>query len=123
MVFHSLWGWEKRYFALPGSFLNFPPRAPPGTAVPRTPAFQRNRAIEFSSRHARKEESGRGHPAPRKGTAAPLTPASGEHSIALLLRRQQRPAIRLTDREGNDSILNTVHFKRKGVSRETMGWR
>src|SRR5579885_498854 len=85
MVFHSLWGWEKRYFVLPGSFLNFPPRAPPGTAVPRTPAFQRNRAIEFSPRHARKEESGRGHPAPRKGAAAPLTPASGEHSIALPL--------------------------------------
>src|SRR5579875_2500380 len=87
MVFHSLWGWEKRYFVLPGSFLNFPPRAPPGTAVPRTPAFQRNRAIEFSPRHARKEESGRGHPAPRKGAAAPLTPASGEHYIALHPRR------------------------------------
>src|SRR5579883_2074685 len=45
--------------------------------------FPRSRAIECSPRHARKEEFGRGHPAPRKGAAAPLTPASGEHSIAL----------------------------------------
>src|SRR5579875_733393 len=35
---------------------------------------------------ARKEEFGQGHPAPRKGAAAPLTPASGEHYIALLIR-------------------------------------
>src|SRR5579875_1765145 len=45
--------------------------------------FSDHRAIEFSPRHARKEEFGRGHPAPRKGAAAPLTPASREHSIAL----------------------------------------
>src|SRR5579884_2339649 len=45
--------------------------------------FSDHRAIEFSPRPARKEEFGRGHPAPRKGAAAPLTPASGEHYIAL----------------------------------------
>jgi hypothetical protein len=37
----------------------------------------------FSPPAARKEEVKRGHPAPRKGAAAPLTPAFAEHEIAL----------------------------------------
>jgi hypothetical protein len=40
---------------------------------------------------ARKGEGERGHPAPRKGAAAPLTPACGEHSIALSNSDHDRP--------------------------------
>src|SRR5579875_3746450 len=52
------------------------------------------RAMKFSPPHARKEESGRGHPAPRKGAAAPLTPASGEHYIALSSSGRAAPCSR-----------------------------
>jgi hypothetical protein len=54
---------------------------------------------------ARKEEGERGHPAPRKGAAAPLTPACGEQAKDRARAQRSASAPRLPPTLGTDARL------------------